>query len=123
MGPFVGTLLVLGLAWAQPLLKAHESLRTNVDQARWLAFFVCFTLCVVPLLLLPSWFPLRLELILGLSLFLQSSGGMTAERVYRSHVEESIRVVTHRSTEPVSVVSTCISEPTKPDVVSSDVAS
>ena len=84
MGPIAGVMLCMILGVARPLHAAKQTLKSQ--DLPWLAFFVCTSIFVLPLALLPMWIPLRYEVMVGLLLVFGASDGRGSLLVFRRYV-------------------------------------
>lgn len=89
VGSVVGGGLCLLLGVAHPVTAASHAVarEDSVAVARWLAFFTCAALMVLPLACLPAWTPLRLEAMLGALLLLGASDARGAAVVHARYLQ------------------------------------
>lgn len=85
-GPWLGCLLCLLAGVARPVVAAHRSTHSPEATARWLAFFACTALLVLPFAALPVWMPLRHEAMLTLLLLLGAADARGADALHRRYV-------------------------------------
>ena len=88
---WAGFLLCLGLAVLRPCL-AIQTAADAAAERRWLAYFVCLCVFVLPLFCLPAWLPLRYDAMAGGMLLLGWNDAQAALCVY----EERVRPVAAR---------------------------
>jgi hypothetical protein len=85
VGPWVGFLLCIAVGIVRPILATHSASTPGATE-RWLAFFVCAALLVLPLAALPLWIPLRQEAMLALLLLLGAADARGADAIQRRYL-------------------------------------
>ena len=86
VGPWLGWILCALAGVARPIVAAHHAVHSPEASARWLAFFACAALLVLPLAALPAWLPLRHEAMLTLLLLLGAGDARGADALHRRYV-------------------------------------
>ena len=89
---WAGLFLCFGLAVLRPCLAVHAAVDAAAER-RWLAYFVCLCIFVLPLFCLPAWVPLRYDAMAGGMLLLGWNDAQAALSVY----EERLRPATARA--------------------------
>lgn len=86
---WTGLFLCFGLAVLRPCLAVHTAASVAAER-RWLAYFLCLCVFVLPLFCLPAWTPLRYDAMAGGMLLLGWNDAQTALCVYEERVRPAV---------------------------------
>lgn len=98
VGTLLGRIACLWFAVLSPTTQSVAILSSGERTQRWLSFYICICVLVLPFAVLPEWFPLRYEIIICTMAFLSSSDAEGAAEVYRKCIVPRLHVFTEKIT-------------------------
>jgi hypothetical protein len=114
VGTSLGWIVCVWFVIFQPITQSTQILEDTERTKRWLAFYLCFSVLVIPLVyLLPVWFPFRYEIIIFILTCLSSSDADGALGIYNKLIVPQIK----QYAEYISKLKALASENTAPLVV------